>query len=105
MNSTRCSCDSEDGRLLQTLEGHTCSVSSVSFSPQGDKIVSGSYDETVRVWSTEDDYSQPELVVWVDANHAPLWNISGPRTNEQAKEKTMGINICNTYQCICNTYV
>ena len=35
------------------LEGHTDSVCSVAISSDGGKIVSGSGDKTVRVWSTE----------------------------------------------------
>ena len=35
-------------------QGHTKVVNSVAFSPKGDFIVSGSNDNTIKVWSTID---------------------------------------------------
>ncbi|HEY9653733.1 MAG TPA: hypothetical protein V6C95_23930 [Coleofasciculaceae cyanobacterium] len=39
--------------MLKTLSGHTKSVYSASFSPDGKTIASGSYDKTVILWNLE----------------------------------------------------
>ena len=36
-----------------TLRGHSESVWSVAYSPDGKHIVSGSYDSTVKVWDSQ----------------------------------------------------
>ena len=37
-------------KLLYTLEGHEGWVASVAWSPDGSKLASGGFDETIRVW-------------------------------------------------------
>ena len=41
------------GQVLKVLNGHTDWVLDVAISVGGGKIVSGSHDKTVRVWSME----------------------------------------------------
>ncbi|MHC4404478.1 MAG: WD40 repeat domain-containing protein [Planctomycetota bacterium] len=43
--------DLETGQELATLEGHTGTVNSVAFLPDGDTLVSGSEDGTIRLWN------------------------------------------------------
>eukprot|EP00505_MAST-04D_sp_SCG-Rhode-Island_P006977 Stramenopile-MAST_4_protein_6977 len=43
----------ESGECVTTLEGHSSYVNSVSFSPDGKHVASGSLDKTVKVWSVE----------------------------------------------------
>ena len=40
-------------RIAVTLNGHSGTVHSVSFSPDGKRIVSGSDDNTLKVWDAE----------------------------------------------------
>ena len=42
--------------LSEKTDAHSNFITSVVFSPDGTKIVSGSYDETINVW----DFGAPE---------------------------------------------
>jgi WD40 repeat protein len=42
------------GRLTRTLGGHSNEVRSLSFSPDGTRLCSGSSDRTLRVWNVSD---------------------------------------------------
>ena len=42
--------DAATGQEILSLKGHTAAVTSVAFSPDGKRIVSGSRDKTVKVW-------------------------------------------------------
>jgi WD40 repeat protein len=38
--------------LSEKTNAHSDHIRSVAFSPDGTKIVSGSYDETIKVWDS-----------------------------------------------------
>jgi WD40 repeat protein len=42
--------DTETRKKVKTLSGHTGSVSSLAFSPDGQRLASGSWDMTVKTW-------------------------------------------------------
>jgi len=42
--------DSRTGKLVRSFRGHKSVVTSVAFSPDGWRLVSGSRDHTVKVW-------------------------------------------------------
>ena len=42
--------DARTGTPLLDLKGHTGTVTSVAFSPDGTRIVTGSGDQTAKVW-------------------------------------------------------
>lgn len=45
-------CDTESGRCVRELKGHTSFVFCATFSPHMNLIASGSFDECVRLWDT-----------------------------------------------------
>ncbi len=45
--------NAQTGNLISTFTGHTDSVRSISFSPDGKTIASGSWDKTARVWNAQ----------------------------------------------------
>ena len=64
---------------LLALKGHTAQVFGVAFSPDGRRIVTGSYDKTVKVW---DAATGQELLVL--KGHAGLVRRRGVQPRRQA---------------------
>ena len=51
--------DAASGQETLTLKGHTDWVSSVAFSPDGKRLVSGSHDKTLKVWDAPAEMALP----------------------------------------------
>ncbi len=62
-----------DGSAIRTLAGHTGDVYSVTFSPDGAYIASGSRDHTVKLWRVSDG-----SMVWTRSLHGTgnwIWSV------------------------------
>jgi WD40 repeat protein len=59
-------------KLLMTLTGHSNWVTSVSFSPDGSQIVSGSRDKTIRVW----DAVTGKIIKELEGHTGPVMSVS-----------------------------
>jgi WD40 repeat protein len=58
--------------LIQSLEGHTGAIKSVTFSPDGKHIASGSDDKTIKIW--QQDQSNKWECIETIANHTDAVN-------------------------------
>jgi len=56
------------GELIRTFKGHGSDVTSVTFSPDGKIIASGSKDDTIKLWSV----SSGELIRTFKGNTVQL---------------------------------
>jgi WD40 repeat protein len=50
---------------LQTLEGHTDSIWSITFSPDGQRLASSSRDKSIRIWDAETGALQQTLEIGI----------------------------------------
>ena len=61
--------------LLSLLTGHTDSVTSVSWSSDGTRLASGSWDKTVRVWDVATD-GKGAMVATLKGHTDRVWSVS-----------------------------
>ena len=105
MDSTVRLWNTDTGETVRTLNGHTNSVWSVSFSPDGKFICSGSRDASVRLWNThtgENMYTQrnhknPVLMVAFSLDRKIIFPADNHRT--LIKWKITEAIIINTIVC------
>ena len=83
------------GSVLGPLEGHTSWVNSVSFSPDGLRIVSGSgngsWDNTVRVWDASSGELLKTLEGHTDSVNSVSFSPDGSRIVSGSNDKTMRV--------------
>jgi WD40 repeat protein/predicted Ser/Thr protein kinase len=81
--------DAETGRLKRTLLGHAELVYGVSFSPDGQRILSGSADKTAKVWDLETGREIHTLTEHTDQVHSIAWSPDGKRVATGSHDNTV----------------
>jgi WD40 repeat protein/class 3 adenylate cyclase/tRNA A-37 threonylcarbamoyl transferase component Bud32 len=65
--------DASNGKLQLTLSGHASSIKAVTFSPDGKRILTGSWDNTAKLW---DATSGQELLTFKRGNAWPILSVA-----------------------------
>lgn len=80
-----------EGNLLYTFHGHTMLVWSAAFSPDGQRVASGSGDNTAQVW---DATTGDHLNIYsrhTDSVYAVSWSPNGQRIASASYDKTVQV--------------
>ena len=87
-------------KCLKTLEGHSWDVYSVAYSPDGTKIISGSYDKTVKIWDANTGECLKTLEGHSSGAYSVAYSPDGTKIISGLSDKTIKIWDANTGQCL-----
>jgi COMPASS component SWD3 len=86
--------------MIRTMKGHYNYVYCVNFNPQGNMIVSGSYDEAVRIWDIRVGNCLKILPAHQDPVSAVDFIRDGTMVASCSHDKLIRIWDTNTGQCL-----
>ena len=76
---------------IKVLKGHTKPIFSVAFSPDGNRLVSGSYDKSVKIWDVNAGRLLQTLGGHTDAVYSVVYNSPGNILATCGKDRTIRI--------------
>ena len=81
--------DTATHQEVALLTGHTDIVSSVSFSPDGSTVASGSWDDTVRLWDAVTGEEQKTLTGHTDSVNSVSFSPDGSTVASGSSDRTV----------------
>jgi WD40 repeat protein len=97
---TKSAVEADWNACLQTLEGHNHSVRSVVFSPDGQRLASGSDDETVKIWDAMSGHYLQTLEGHNDSVRSVAFSPDGQRLASGSDDKTVKIWDATSGHCL-----
>jgi len=92
--------EAEWNACLQTLEGHRDSVQSVTFSPDGQRLASGSNDNTIKIWDPASGQCLQTLEGHRNLVQSVAFSPDGQRLASGSNDKTIKIWDPASGQCL-----
>jgi len=89
-----------DGWEKHTFEGHTSSVSSVSWSPDGRCVISGSMDNTLRLWEVFGEKCLRTFEGHTNGVSSVSWSPDGRYALSGSKDNTLRLWEVSSGQCL-----
>jgi cytosolic iron-sulfur protein assembly protein CIAO1 len=80
---------SDDWFCFSTLEGHTSTVWSISWSPKGSYLASASDDKTVRIWKRIGEHEWACVLV-LSGHERSVYSLSWSKGNGKQSEDSLG---------------
>ena len=87
-------------KLLKTLNGHSYPITSVAYSPDGKKIISGSWDNTIKIWDANTGECLKTLEGHSNVVRSVAYSPDGTKIISGSTDKTIKIWNANRGKCL-----